>query len=548
MKQKKVLIVSVLAVLLIVLIIILTYCGGNQNKGAGKETEDDTVTSTHTHTWGEWMVSKAATCTDDGQKKCTCILCGETKTEPIPVTAHTEVIDAAVEATCTTTGKTEGKHCSVCGTVTVEQMTTPFMHAPGDWIVDADAEIEKTGKMHKVCTLCGKTVEESTIPPASVGLKYELSSDGTYYIVSGIGECEDRVVIVPSKYLGLPVKGIKNRAFASEGYFRFIVLPDSITELGKHAFQDLDTSVFIKYEDGFYIGTYGNPYFALIGVNDTWITSCTIHPSTKVIADYAFYHCDKLTSITIPDGVVSIGKYAFSDCWGLKSVTLGNGISRIGSYAFDDCHNLTDIRLPDNITSIKSGTFCDCSSLTSIAIPKGVTSIGNGAFKSCSGLTSITIPNGVTSIGDGAFSGCSRLKSITIPDSITAIGNNAFYECSGLTGITIGNGVKSIGDGAFEGCTALTSITIPDSVTSIGDRAFDRCSSLTSITIPEGVTKIGKSAVYACEALTSIIFKNPNGWHNNNPYKDDNGETVDVSDPVKAAEYLKAMAGTWERR
>ena len=39
--------------------------------------------------------------------------------------SHTEVIDPGVPATATTPGKTEGKHCSVCGTVTVEQQTIP---------------------------------------------------------------------------------------------------------------------------------------------------------------------------------------------------------------------------------------------------------------------------------------------------------------------------------------------------------------------------------------------------------------------------------------
>ena len=34
---------------------------------------------------------------------------------------HTEVTDAAVEATCTAKGKTEGKHCEVCDTILVPQ-------------------------------------------------------------------------------------------------------------------------------------------------------------------------------------------------------------------------------------------------------------------------------------------------------------------------------------------------------------------------------------------------------------------------------------------
>ena len=44
---------------------------------------------------------------------------------------HTEEIDAAVGKTCTTNGKTEGKHCSVCGDILVAQEVIPAGHTPG---------------------------------------------------------------------------------------------------------------------------------------------------------------------------------------------------------------------------------------------------------------------------------------------------------------------------------------------------------------------------------------------------------------------------------
>lgn len=66
---------------------------------------------THTHSFSQ------ATCTEPA--KCSC---GETQGTPL---GHNEVIDQAVSATCTTAGKTEGKHCSRCNTVIVAQTTIP---------------------------------------------------------------------------------------------------------------------------------------------------------------------------------------------------------------------------------------------------------------------------------------------------------------------------------------------------------------------------------------------------------------------------------------
>ena len=68
-------------------------------------------------------VTTQATCKAEGVKTYKCSACGDSYTEKIAKKAHTIVTDAAVEATCTKTGLTEGKHCSVCKTVTVAQKT-----------------------------------------------------------------------------------------------------------------------------------------------------------------------------------------------------------------------------------------------------------------------------------------------------------------------------------------------------------------------------------------------------------------------------------------
>ena len=118
------------------------------------------------HTWDEGKVTTPATCTTDGERTYTCAVCSATKTERIDATGHTEVTDAAVEATCTKTGKTEGKHCSVCNTVLVKQDTIP---AKGHTeVVDAavEATCTKTGLTEgKHCSVCNTVLVEQQIVP-----------------------------------------------------------------------------------------------------------------------------------------------------------------------------------------------------------------------------------------------------------------------------------------------------------------------------------------------------------------------------------------------
>ena len=111
-----------------------------------------TITAALGHSWDSGKVIKAATCTTAGTKTYTCTRCKKTRTETIAATGHKAVKDAAVAATCETAGKTEGSHCSVCGTVLKAQTTTAALgHDYGEWKTIKAATYTEPGQAERVC-------------------------------------------------------------------------------------------------------------------------------------------------------------------------------------------------------------------------------------------------------------------------------------------------------------------------------------------------------------------------------------------------------------
>ena len=115
------------------------------------------------HIFSPWYITKSASCTENGSKKRTCSVCGKTETQTIAKVAHKVVTDKAIAATCTSNGKTEGSHCSVCGAVIKSQTIIKATgHKYGNWVITKSASCKEDGSKKRTCSVCGKT-ETQTI-------------------------------------------------------------------------------------------------------------------------------------------------------------------------------------------------------------------------------------------------------------------------------------------------------------------------------------------------------------------------------------------------
>ena len=128
----------------------------------------DSITKATGHSYGNSVVTKQPTCTSEGTAIKTCTKCNATVTEKLLAKGHTAVTDKGYPATCTTAGKTDGSHCSVCNTVIKAQtVINATGHKSSGWIVDKAASIGVKGSKHKECTVCKKVLETAEIPALS---------------------------------------------------------------------------------------------------------------------------------------------------------------------------------------------------------------------------------------------------------------------------------------------------------------------------------------------------------------------------------------------
>jgi hypothetical protein len=186
------------------------------------------------------------------------------------------------------------------------------------------------------------------------------------------------------------------------------------------------------------------------------------------------------------------GKFVNLDLSACTMTGSGNSFSFAAGNAAGKARIVT-IALPDTAVSIRSGStssegaFAGFTALKSFS-GTGLKTIGNYAFSNRTSLTMTSLPSGVTSIGYYTFQGCTNLALNSLPTGVDSIGYFAFRNCTKLALNSLPTGVTAINTQTFDGCTGLTQFTLHSGITTILAAAFENCDNLVSVKFECNIT------------------------------------------------------------
>ncbi len=239
------------------------------------------------------------------------------------------------------------------------------------------------------------------------------------------------------------VTEISYSAFRNNTILTDIIIPASITSIGKAAFRYCTSLNKVVFEDG------NNPLY---------IGYCWAYDGESDIAEgaHAFYYCP-LREVYIGRDITygqdnSMGWSPFANKTALKSVTIGEGVTTLNPYFFHYCTSIKTLNIPSTLTNIDRTNFREDGFVTCTSLNEFNVSPNNPNYSSIDGVlydkdqktlllmlqrdwTSFEIPSTVENIASEAFICCQKLTHLTISPNLKNAGYSGFERCAGLQSI-----------------------------------------------------------------------------------------------------------------
>lgn len=174
---------------------------------------------------------------------------------------------------------------------------------------DTIDKIDEQNSYHGCVCISGviKNVDPACFYDADVNKIFVEKENSRYSALAGVLFDKEKKILVR-----FPPKSPETR----------YTVPDGVTVIGKHAFQNARNLTEIIFPD-----------------------------TVSVIEDSAFDDCKGLETIRIPDSVTSIGAWAFHGCDKIRYFALSKDVEHIGTYAFGSCESLESIYVDEDNTA-----------------------------------------------------------------------------------------------------------------------------------------------------------------------------------------------------
>lgn len=303
--------------------------------------------------------------------------------------------------------------------------------------------------------------------------KYRINENTQSVSITGLKDefrTTTLLIEIPEKIEGLPVTEIADRAFASVGTDKKIMLPYSVKRIGDYAFYNCDR--LSVYMPG--VTSIGKSAFQNVSGGAS-VNFSVINPATGTATDSV-----------LPSTLLSIGDYAFNgtgiDTVWTVPVTGGGSVKRL----YDT------LVIPQSVEYIGKEAF-SASDLVAVYFPEGSALVPqNDALPEEADPDSDDVGYDFTNyfIGEKVFGGCVKLTTVytsftldngnIVPSDNPGLGiisDYMFYNCKALKTVQIAEGLRLIGALAFASDSAnamkdLTTVSFPAALEVLGQQAF----------------------------------------------------------------------------
>lgn len=170
------------------------------------------------------------------------------------------VIDPAVAPNCKYGGRTQGSHCTVCGTVVIEQqyIRPNGQHTWDDGVIDFMPNARRNGRKRYTCKVCGQDKFETITVPKKGNI---LTNSNVTYKVTNSGRNRSTVeftamqksetnITIPNtvKIAGITYKvtSIAKNAFKNNKNLKRITINGNVTKINANAFSGCTNLKTIK--------------------------------------------------------------------------------------------------------------------------------------------------------------------------------------------------------------------------------------------------------------------------------------------------------------